>query len=642
MRKKTKMILSTVFCASALALAGGALMSANTLPASAAATPVMKIKGANLAIEDNVHILFALSLENVTAENVDLLVWKEVPAAYTEGTQLHTVDYGGATVDSLPVYTYDKLALKEMTQEVYVCAHTEVSGVDYYSEPIKYSILEYAYNKLGKTEATPTTNANLIATLNEMLEFGAAMQTYKNHNVDKLATNDFTYVRLAGGAKFTDGFDYGLFEVGSTVEIVGDTTDEMYNKACFEKTSGSATLTVPESIIIPEEDAPEIVDGTPVNKVYVMSDYEAGTQYAENETHVLDDYVTVTTTDCHFTSELRIYSSSTNNGYAIISSTNVITGISMNAGNKADTVNIYGSYNGLTWTEEPIATIATDSAYADYSETFTEQYKYLKLDVAGTQQVRIKNFTLTLLSTDESPVEEDVAAIVKNQAKVDAEMASFALSVSEISGATTEYLPTKGTTNTDVSINWALTTEVENVSIESNAIVTAINPMGNTTISLTATFSCGSGEDKATATKDGFTIVWKPQAANIATESLSFEDVANRTVFGEEQQVWVQNGITFTNNKAESTSNMGDYYNPVRLYKGSEVIISYDKVITKIEFTCGGSTYTDELQNSVSSLGSVTVSGSVVTLVLTTPASSVTFTPTAAIWIDSLIITYNA
>ena len=105
MRKKTKMILSTVFCASALALAGGALMSANTLPASAAATPVMKIKGANLAIEDNVHILFALSLENVTAENVDLLVWKEAPAAYTEGTQLHTIDYGGATVDSLPVYT---------------------------------------------------------------------------------------------------------------------------------------------------------------------------------------------------------------------------------------------------------------------------------------------------------------------------------------------------------------------------------------------------------------------------------------------------------------------------------------------------------------------------------------------------------
>lgn len=516
MRKKTKMILSTVFCASALALAGGALMSANMLPASAAATPVMKIKGANLAIEDNVHILFALSLENVTAENVDLLVWKEVPAAYTEGTQLHTIDYGGATVDSLPVYTYDKLALKEMTQEVYVCAHTEVSGVDYYSEPIKYSILEYAYNKLGKTEATPTTDANLIATLNEMLEFGAAMQTYKNHNVDKLATDDFTYVRLAGGAKFTDGFDYGLFEVGSTVEIVGDTTDEMYDKACFEKTSGGVTLTVPESILVPTEQAPD-------SKTYTISEYPAGTQYAKGEEHWLDAFVTVTTTQCHFTDQLYIYSSNAHNGYAIISSPTAIAGISLNAGNGADTLNIYGSNDGETWTTDPIAAITTTTSYADYSVIFTEQYKYLKLDVAGTKQVRIANFT----------------------------------------------------------------------------------------------------------------IFWK-------ADSINLNDVANRTNYSTAQQIWTQNGITITNN--QGTGNDIADEAPLRVYKNSEVIISYNKNIKKIVFTCNKAAYATALEASLTSLelGEVTVSGKVVTLVLTTPASSVTFTPTAAIWIDSLIITYNA
>lgn len=518
MRKKTKMILSTVFCASALALAGGALMSANTLPASAAATPVMKIKGANLAIEDNVHILFALSLENVTAENVDLLVWKETPTAYTEGTQLHTIDYGGATVDSLPVYTYDKLALKEMTQEVYVCAHTEVSGVDYYSEPIKYSILEYAYNKLGKTEATPTTDANLIATLNEMLQFGAAMQTYKNHNVDKLATDDFTYVRLAGGAKFTDGFDYGLFEVGSTVEIVGDTTDEMYNKACFEKTSGGATLTVPESILVPTEQAPD-------SKTYTISEYPAGTQYAKGEEHWLDAFVTVTTTQCHFTDQLYIYSSNAHNGYAIISSPTAIAGISLNAGNGADTLNIYGSNDGETWTTDPIAAITTTTSYADYSVIFTEQYKYLKLDVAGTKQVRIANFT----------------------------------------------------------------------------------------------------------------IFWK-------ADSINLNDVANRTSWSATQQIWEQNGITITNNQGTGNDIAGEL--PLRVYKNSEVIISYNKNIKKIIFTCNTTTHATALGESLNSteaqLGEVTVSGKVVTLVLTTPASSVTFTPTAAIWIDSLIITYNA
>lgn len=105
--------------------------------------------------------------------------------------------------------------------------------------------------------------------------------------------------------------------------------------------------------------------------------------------------MTVTTTQCHFTSELRIYSSNTNNGYAIISSPTAIAGISLNAGYEKDTLNIYGSNDGETWTTDPIATITTTTtSYADYSATFTEQYKYLKLDVAGTEQVRIANFTI--------------------------------------------------------------------------------------------------------------------------------------------------------------------------------------------------------------------------------------------------------
>ena len=48
---------------------------------------------------------------------------------------------------------------------------------------------------------------------------------------------------------------------------------------------------------------------------YTFANYTAGTQYAKNEEHKLDDDVTIYTNDCHFTSELRIYSSSSNNGY---------------------------------------------------------------------------------------------------------------------------------------------------------------------------------------------------------------------------------------------------------------------------------------------------------------------------------------
>ncbi len=139
------------------------------------------------------------------------------------------------------------------------------------------------------------------------------------------------------------------------------------------------------------EDKPQ-VGGT---KTYVFNEYTAGAQYAKNEEHVLDENTTIVTTDCHFTSELRIYSSSTYNGYAIIKSINPITSIGMNAGNNKDTLVIYGSNDeGATWTK--VATISvTSTSYKDYEAELTIGYTWLKLDVDGSNQVRLTSITLT-------------------------------------------------------------------------------------------------------------------------------------------------------------------------------------------------------------------------------------------------------
>ena len=132
-------------------------------------------------------------------------------------------------------------------------------------------------------------------------------------------------------------------------------------------------------------------------KSYTFSNYTAGTQYAENEAHKLDEYVTVTTTKCHFTTEIRIYSSETNNGFAIISSTHKISQIKVNAGNKVDTLVVYGSTDGSTWATAGEISV-TSTSYNDYtlSIDLTKSYKYLKLDVSGSNQVRIKSMELTL------------------------------------------------------------------------------------------------------------------------------------------------------------------------------------------------------------------------------------------------------
>ena len=102
--------------------------------------------------------------------------------------------------------------------------------------------------------------------------------------------------------------------------------------------------------------------------------------------------------------------------------------------------------------------------------------------------------------------------------------------------------------------------------------------------------------------------------------TLSFADKANRTVFTTSQQVWEQNGVKLINDKASSTSNVGDYAAPARFYQSSKLTVEYPG-ITKIEFTCNNGSYATELKNSIKT-GTVTVSGSVVTVVLDSAADS--------------------
>ena len=137
-----------------------------------------------------------------------------------------------------------------------------------------------------------------------------------------------------------------------------------------------------------------------VSRSYTFSNYTAGTQYADDEVHKLDNDVTLTTTDCHFTSELRIYSSSTYNGYVVSNQLpGRIISIGFNAGNKVDKIAVYGSTNGTAWTEVGQVSV-TSTSYANYSLSFGEtNYTYFKLDVMGSNQVRLKSITITWEST---------------------------------------------------------------------------------------------------------------------------------------------------------------------------------------------------------------------------------------------------
>ena len=111
------------------------------------------------------------------------------------------------------------------------------------------------------------------------------------------------------------------------------------------------------------------------------------------------------------------------------------------------------------------------------------------------------------------------------------------------------------------------------------------------------------------------------QPENEAT--LSFADANNRVSWDANTQVWSANGITLTNNKGASTSDVADYTAPARFYKSSELIVECDHAMSKIDFVCAGSSYATALLDSITS-GNATMEGSTVTVTFSSAVSSYT------------------
>ena len=107
------------------------------------------------------------------------------------------------------------------------------------------------------------------------------------------------------------------------------------------------------------------------------------------------------------------------------------------------------------------------------------------------------------------------------------------------------------------------------------------------------------------------------------TKTITFDDKAKRTVLTTSQQVWVENGITITNDKGSSSSNVADYSKPARFYKSSKLTVATGGEIQSIVFDCNSASYATALKSAIpAASGTITVSSDKVTVVLAKPASS--------------------
>ena len=123
--------------------------------------------------------------------------------------------------------------------------------------------------------------------------------------------------------------------------------------------------------------------------------------------------------------------------------------------------------------------------------------------------------------------------------------------------------------------------------------------------------------------------------------TLTFDDKAKRTTFTTSQQVWEENGVTLTNDKAASTNPVADYAKPLRCYQGSKVTVKADGgEISKIVFDCNSSSYATDLKNSIGTTATVSVSSDKVTVTLDGATEFVIAKLTKQVRMDAITVTY--
>ena len=106
--------------------------------------------------------------------------------------------------------------------------------------------------------------------------------------------------------------------------------------------------------------------------------------------------------------------------------------------------------------------------------------------------------------------------------------------------------------------------------------------------------------------------------------TITFDDKSKRTEQTTEKQVWAENGITVTNNKAASSTDVADYANPARFYASSDLIIEYTGIVKIVINTTGGKNWGG--CSSISGGGVATADGTITTIVFDSPVDSVTIT----------------
>ena len=262
MRKTLKRFLTTALCSATLVAAGLGVNALTTDVAAAEVEPAeLKIAAQTLNVSDNVNMVYLVPV--AAGAKSDITV-------YVTENDVETPIYADATNATYGENEYYRFIYRGITayeMDVNLYAYAEMGGVK--SEEVKYSVLQYAYNKLGW--ANGAADPSLTNLLTAMLNYGTAAANFKGNDIDLMA--DYTYVSVEH-ATFEDGHAYGLYKKGTTLTVKADFGWKLEDGASdvFSVDGETITFTVPDEKYVDDGSFVEDNDISAQGKV----DYEAG------------------------------------------------------------------------------------------------------------------------------------------------------------------------------------------------------------------------------------------------------------------------------------------------------------------------------------------------------------------------------
>ena len=211
------------------------------------------IEGHNLALEENVQIVYYVYDTASTGAESGVLFWLEPQTAYVYGTETYKVTESFGPIENPKTghtcqkYAFTELSAKMMTVDVYAVPFVKVGEKVTYGALDKYSVLQYCFNKKDSKTVMQGGTVTLGDLVAATLQQGAVTQQYVGYKTDRLANDTYYQVTVVGGT-LSDGTTKGLYKGNDAVTL---TAGQAPAGKTFSHWENSAGEIVSETVIIP-------------------------------------------------------------------------------------------------------------------------------------------------------------------------------------------------------------------------------------------------------------------------------------------------------------------------------------------------------------------------------------------------------